>query len=57
MKGLFYAALGIGIILLIVGVVFEVTKHPARGLASLIVGAILLVAGIVGMVMARPKTA
>ncbi|WP_069804852.1 hypothetical protein [Thermogemmatispora onikobensis] len=54
---LFYAALAVGIILLILGVVFEVTHHPTRGLVGLIVGAILLIIGIVGMVMGRPKAA
>jgi uncharacterized membrane protein HdeD (DUF308 family) len=54
---LFYAAIAAGIILLILGGVFEALHHQKLGLAGLVVGAILLIVGIVAMVMGRPKAA
>jgi NO-binding membrane sensor protein with MHYT domain len=54
---LFYAAIVIGIVVLALGIYFQVGgAHPARAIAGLVVGAVLLVIGIVGLFMARSKT-
>lgn len=55
---MFYAAIGIGVIALIVGAIFlagVMGPHPARGIAGLVVGALLVIGGVVGTFMARPK--
>jgi len=53
---LFYAAIVIGIVVLALGIYFQVSgAHPARAIAGLAVGAVLLVIGIVGMFMTRSK--
>lgn len=53
---IFYAAIVIGIVALVVGIYYQVGgAHPARAVAGIVVGAILLVVGIVGMFMARSK--
>jgi len=53
---LFYAAIVIGIVVLALGIYFQVGgAHPARAIAALAVGAVLLVVGVVGMFMARSK--
>ena len=55
---LFYAAIVIGIVVLALGIYFQVGgAHPARALAGLAVGAVLLVVGVVGIFMARSKAA
>ena len=53
---IFYAAIVIGIVGLVVGVYYQVGgAHPARALAGLAVGAVLLVIGVVGIFMTRSK--
>jgi hypothetical protein len=53
---IFYAAIVIGIIGLVIGVYYQVSgAHPARAIAGLVVGAILLIVGIVGTFMARSR--
>jgi hypothetical protein len=52
--GLFYAAIVIGIIVLAVGIYYQVGGgHPTRAIVGLVVGAVLLVIGVVGLFMAR----
>jgi uncharacterized membrane protein len=54
--GIFYAAIVIGILVLAVGIYYQVGgAHPARAIAGLVVGAVLLVIGVVGMFMARSR--
>jgi len=57
MKNLFYAAVVVGIIALLAGIVFLVTGHHKLDLAGIIVGIILIIVGIAGALMGRPKTA
>ncbi len=53
---IFYAAIVIGLVVLAVGIYYQIGgAHPARAVAGLAVGAILVVAGVVGMFMARSK--
>ena len=53
---IFYAAIVIGIVVLAVGIYYQVGgAHPARAIGGLAVGAVLLVVGIVGMFMTRSK--
>ncbi len=51
-SAIFYAAIALGVIALVAGIIFLTAAHPFRGLA---VGAILLIGGVVGMFMSRPK--
>ena len=54
---LFYAAIVIGIIVLAVGIYYQVGGgHPTRAIAGLVVGAVLLVIGIVGIFMNRSRS-
>jgi uncharacterized membrane protein len=56
--GLFYAAIVIGILVLAVGIYYEVGGgHPTRAIAGIVVGAVLLVIGIVGIFTARSRAA
>ncbi len=51
-----YAAIVIGLVVLAVGIYYQVGgAHPARAIAGLAVGAILVVVGIVSLFMARSK--
>ena len=57
---IYYAAIALGVIALIVGVLYTagiLGVHHARGYAGLGVGALLIIVGIVGMVVAKPKAA
>ena len=55
---LYVAAIVLGVIALIVGIVYlsggALGHHPARGYAGLGVGVILLIIGIVGMIV-KPR--
>jgi hypothetical protein len=54
--GIFYAAIVIGIVVLAVGIFYQVEGgHWLRALVGLVVGAVLLVIGVVGLFMARSK--
>ena len=54
---LFYAAIVIGIIVLAVGIYYQVGGgHPTRAIAGLVVGAVLLVIGVVGIFMNRSRS-
>jgi len=54
---IFYAAIVIGIVVLAVGIYYQVGgAHPARAIGGLAVGAVLLVVGVVGMFMTRSRT-
>ncbi len=51
-----YAAIVIGLVVLAVGIYYQVGgAHPARAIAGLAVGAILVVLGVVGIFMTRSK--
>lgn len=52
---IFYAAIALGVIALVAGIIFLTSVHPLRGYVALAVGAILLIGGVVGIFMARPK--
>ena len=55
--GIFYAAIVIGIVVLAVGIYYQVGgAHPARAIAGLAIGAVLLVVGVVGLFMARSNS-
>jgi 1,4-dihydroxy-2-naphthoate octaprenyltransferase len=57
----FYAAIALGVIAVIVGVLYTAGiipgHHAARGYAGLGVGAVLVIAGLVGMFVLKPKAA
>ncbi len=57
---IYYAAIGLGVIALIVGVLFQahvLGTHHILGYAGLGAGVLLIIVGIVGMVVAKPKAA
>jgi uncharacterized membrane protein HdeD (DUF308 family) len=54
-SAIFYAAIALGVIALVAGIIFLTSVHPFRGYVALAVGAILLIGGVVGMFMSRPK--
>ena len=55
----FYAAIALGVIALIIGILYTVGivlgHHATRGYAGLGVGVVLIIAGIVGMVVMKHK--
>jgi hypothetical protein len=56
----YYAAIALGVVALIVGILFQVGTfgtHHYIGYAGLGVGILLIIGGVVGMVMAKPKAA
>ena len=56
-SAIFYAAIVIGIVVLAIGIYYQVGgAHPARAIGGLAVGAVLLVVGVVGMFMTRSRT-
>jgi hypothetical protein len=59
-KNLFYALIGLGVVVLLIGVALHFThKTPFHGgvIALGVVGVILLIAGVAGMVMGKPAVA
>ncbi len=57
---IYYAAIALGVIALIVGILFQVGMfgtHHILGYAGLGVGIVLIIVGVAGMVMAKPKAA
>lgn len=54
-SAIFYAAIAVGVIALVAGIIFLTAAHPFRGYVGIAVGAILLIGGVVGMFMSRPK--
>lgn len=56
-RAIYYGAIVIGIIIGIIGILWEaniaIGYHPTRGPVAIAVGVILIIIGIVGMVMAR----
>jgi hypothetical protein len=57
---IYYAAIGLGVLALIVGALFQIHifgTHHILGYAGLGVGVLLIIIGIVGMVVAKPKAA
>ena len=55
----YYAAIALGVIALIVGILYTagigLGHHGARGIAGLAVGVVLIIVGVVGMVVMKPK--
>lgn len=58
-RAIYYGAIVIGIIIGIIGILWEANialgYHPARGPVAIAVGVILIIIGIVGMIMARSR--
>jgi uncharacterized membrane protein HdeD (DUF308 family) len=57
---IYYAAIAIGVIALILGILFQVHvfgTHHILGYAGLGVGILLIIVGVVGMVVSKPKAA
>lgn len=55
-RNLFYAALALGVIAIILGIYFLTsTGHQKTGYAGIIVGIILLIVGVGGMFTARSR--
>jgi uncharacterized membrane protein HdeD (DUF308 family) len=55
---IYYAAIALGVIALIVGILYisgVLGAHHARGYAGLGVGVLLIIVGVVGMVISKPK--
>ncbi len=60
-RAIYYGAIVLGIIILIVGLLYEFTivlgpNHPTRGWGAIVVGVVLLLVGIIGMFMARSRS-
>lgn len=58
-RAIYYGAIVIGIIIGILGILWEaniaIGYHPTRGPVAIAVGVILIIIGIVGMIMARSR--
>ena len=56
----YYGAIVLGIIALIVGVFYEaniiLAFHPTRGYVAIAIGAILVIGGIIGAFVTRPHS-
>lgn len=57
MKPASYVVAVVGVILLALGIYWDIIKHdhPTRGLVCLIVGIVLIIAGLVGAFVLKPK--
>ncbi len=58
-RTIYYGAIIIGIILIILGILWETNTaigyHPARGPVAIVIGVILLIIGFIGMFVARRR--
>lgn len=58
-RAIYYGAIVIGIIVAIVGILWEaniaIGYHPTRGPVAIAVGVILIIIGIVGLILARSR--
>lgn len=58
-RAIYYGAIVIGIIIGILGILWEaniaIGYHPTRGPVAIVVGVILIIIGIVGMILARSR--
>lgn len=58
-RAIYYGAIVIGIIIGILGILWEaniaIGYHPTRGPVAIAVGVILIIIGIVGMILSRSR--
>jgi sulfite exporter TauE/SafE len=55
-RTLYYGAIVLGIIALVVGIYYSTNDHPTREIAGIVVGAILLIIGLVGVFVIIPRS-